>query len=353
MSPTTPSTPETAGAEQAADRPVAEDAIDRSSTVGQPLLQRIVVSPQFLVLVVIALFVAYGATRSPQFLDASTWINISRNAVFILIVGSFTTFVFVSGGLDLSVGSVFAVGAMTSAWLAFGGHSTVVAAIGGCLAGGVCGLVNGVLVNYASIPAFITTLGMLYAARSVVTFSTGGNPIGPLPDSFGVIGQTELGSFPLLVVYAGVVAVLAYVLLEKTTFGWSVRAVGGNREAANNAGINVRRVSTTVYALSGLSAGLAGMLIASRLGSGQPSLGTGFELQIISAVIIGGTSLFGGIGSIPGTVLGSLVLSILTTGLILLRIDPVLQDFVVGVIIVVAVGLDQLRRKRMFRAVRR
>jgi ribose/xylose/arabinose/galactoside ABC-type transport system permease subunit len=129
-----------------------------------------------------------------------------------------------------------------------------------------------------------------------------------------------------------------------------VRAVGGNREAANNAGINVRRVSTVVYTLSGLSAATAGMLMAARLGSGQPSIGTGFELQVISAVIIGGTSLFGGIGSIPGSVLGSLVLSILATGLVLMRIDPVLQDFVVGLIIIVAVGLDQLRRRRMFRA---
>lgn len=325
------------------------EAVDRSSTVSRPLIERIVTSPQFLVLVVIVLFVAYGATQSSQFLEGSTWINILRNAVFILIVACFTTFVFVSGGLDLSVGSVFAVGAMTSAWLAFRGYPVVIVVLVGCAAGAGCGLINGLLVNYANIPAFITTLGMLYAARSIVTFATGAEPIGPLPDSFAKLGQTELGSFPLLVIYAAVIAVIAHVVLEKTTFGWSVRATGGNREAANNAGINVRRVSTIVYTLSGLSAASAGLLEASRLSSGQPSLGMGFELQVISAVIIGGTSLFGGIGNIAGTVLGSLVLSILTTGLILLRIDPVLQDFFVGVIIVAAVGLDQLRRKRMFR----
>ena len=128
-----------------------------------------------------------------------------------------------------------------------------------------------------------------------------------------------------------------------------MRAIGGNREASRNSGIDVRLLSTVVYTLSGLSAALAGVLMTARLGSGQPSIGNGMELQVISAVIIGGTSLFGGIGSIPGTLLGSLVLSVLTTGLVLLKIDPVLQNFVVGVIIIVAVGLDQVRRTRMFR----
>jgi ribose transport system permease protein len=154
---------------------------------------------------------------------------------------------------------------------------------------------------------------------------------------------------PVLIIYAVVVAVIAHVLLDYATFGWSVRAIGGNREASRNSGINVRKLSTVVYTLSGLSAALAGILMTARLGSGQPSIGNGMELQVISAVIIGGTSLFGGIGTILGTLLGSLVLSVLTTGMILLKIDPVLQNFVVGVIIIVAVGLDQVRRTRMFR----
>jgi ribose/xylose/arabinose/galactoside ABC-type transport system permease subunit len=327
-----------------------EPSVERSSTRAGPLLQRIVLSPLFLVLVVIVLFVLYGATRSPEFLAATTWINILRNSVFILIVACFTTLVFVSGGLDLSVGSLFAVGSMTTAGLLHNGWGVVASIAVGCLAGAAAGWLNGVLINYGNIPAFITTLGMLYGARSLVVYFTGGQPIAPLPDGFVTIAQAEVAGLPLLIVYAVAVVLLAHVLLETTTFGWRVRAVGGNREAANHAGINVRRVSTIVYTLSGLSAAVAGVLMAARLGSGQPSVGTGFELQVISAVIIGGTSLFGGIGSIPGSVLGSLVLSVLATGLILLRIDPVLQDFVVGVIIVVAVGIDQFRRRRMFRA---
>ncbi len=333
-----------------ASRVSGPTAVARSSTETGSLLARVVTSPQFMVVVVMVLFVVLGATRSPQFLDGQTWINILRNAVFIAIVASFSTLVFVSGGLDLSVGSLFAVGGMATAGLIAAGVPIPLAIVIGTLAGGAAGLLNGLLINYASIPPFITTLGMLYAARSLVIYFTGGQPIAPLPDAFAAVARTNLFGLPVLLYYAAVVVVFAHVLLEKTTFGGDVRAIGGNREAAGNAGINVRLVSTTVYVLSGLSAAFAGMLMAARLGSGQPSTGVSFELQVISAVIIGGTSLFGGIGTVWGSLLGSLVLSILTTGLILLRIDPVLQDFVIGVIIVVAVGIDQLRRRRMFRS---
>jgi ribose/xylose/arabinose/galactoside ABC-type transport system permease subunit len=323
--------------------------IDRSDTAGLGRVQRIVTSPQILLVVVMAVFVLYGATQSDQFLASGTWINILRNAVFIAIIGCFTTFVFVSGGLDLSVGSLFVAGGMATAGVLSGGWPVVPAIAVGLAVGMVAGAVNGVLINYANIPPFITTLGMLYAARSLVSFWTGGRPISPLPESFNRIGQAEIWGLPVLIIYAVVVALIAHVLLEYATFGWSVRAIGGNREASRNSGIDVRKLSTVVYTLSGLSAALAGILMTARLGSGQPSIGNGMELQVISAVIIGGTSLFGGIGTIVGTLLGSLVLSVLTTGMILLKIDPVLQNFVVGVIIIVAVGLDQVRRTRMFR----
>jgi ribose/xylose/arabinose/galactoside ABC-type transport system permease subunit len=328
----------------------SEDIVERGSTqTGSPLV-RIVTSPQFMVVIVMLVFVAFGATQSAQFLNPQTWINILRNAVFIAIVASFTTFVFVSGGLDLSVGSLFAVGGMASAALLVAGVPIPFAILLGTAAGGVAGLLNGVLINYAAIPPFITTLGMLYAARSLVVYFTGGQPIAPLPDAFSDVARETFLGLPLLLYYAAAIVIIANILLETTTFGGTVRAIGGNREAASNAGINVRRISTIVYVLSGLSAAFAGVLMSARLGSGQPSIGVAFELQVISAVIIGGTSLFGGIGTVWGSLIGSLVLSILTTGLILLRIDPVLQDFVIGVIIVVAVGIDQIRRRRMFRS---
>lgn len=325
--------------------------VARSSTDAGSLFLRVVTSPQFMVLLVMLVFIAFGATQSAQFLNPATWINILRNAVFIAIVASFTTFVFVSGGLDLSVGSLFAVGGMASAGFLVAGMSIPLAILLGTAAGGAAGLLNGLLINYGNIPPFITTLGMLYAARSLVVYFTGGQPITGLPDAFSDIARANLFGLPMLLYYAAAIVIIAHIVLETTTFGGDVRAIGGNREAASNAGINVKRISTIVYVMSGLSAALAGVLMSARLGSGQPSIGVSFELQVISAVIIGGTSLFGGIGTVWGSLLGSLVLSILTTGLILLRIDPVLQDFVIGVIIVVAVGIDQLRRRRMFRSV--
>lgn len=331
--------------------PLETTAVARSATGGTPFLIRLLTSPQFMVVMVMLAFIAFGATQSSQFLNPQTWINILRNAVFIAIVASFTTLVFVSGGLDLSVGSLFAVGGMASAGLLAAGVPIPVAILAGTAAGGFAGLLNGILINYASIPPFITTLGMLYAARSLVVYFTGGQPITALPDNFPDIARIDLFGLPVLLYYAAAVVIIAHVLLETTTFGGNVRAIGGNREAASNAGINVRAISTIVYVLSGLSAAFAGMLMSARLGSGQPSIGNGFELQVISAVIIGGTSLFGGIGTVWGSLLGSLILSVLTTGLILLRIDPILQDFVIGVIIIVAVGIDQLRRRSMFRSV--
>jgi ribose/xylose/arabinose/galactoside ABC-type transport system permease subunit len=327
--------------------------VERASTVGLSLRERILTSPQFLLSVVMVGFIIYVSTQSPAFTDWGTWINIFRNAVFILIVGSFTTFVLVSGGLDLSVGSVFLVGAMSSAAFLDHGYPIPIAIVLALVCGGLAGLLNGALVNYIRIPAFIATLGMLYVARGVMIFVIHGQPIAPLPDAFNALGQGDLLSIPYLVIYAVVVAIIAHIVLEYTTFGWSVRAVGGNREAAQNAGINVRRVSLAVYVLSGLSAALAGILMSARLGSGQPSVGTGFELQVISSVIIGGTSLFGGIGSVAGSALGAFVLSALTNGLILLRVDPVLENVVIGSIIIVAVALDQFRRGRMFRTIMR
>lgn len=296
-------------------------------------------------------FVIYVSTQSDALLDPGTWINIARDAAFILIPGCFTTMVLVSGGLDLSVGSVFVVGAMASAVLLAGGVPVPVAIAGATLIGGGAGLINGTLVNYLRIPAFIATLGMLYAARGLMTFVIHGQPIAPLPDAFDAFGQNDIFGMPYVVIYCAAIVVVSYVLLEHTTLGWSIRAIGGNRVAAQNAGINVRAVSVAVYVLSGLSAAFAGVLETARLGSGQPSVGMGLELEVISAVIIGGTSLFGGIGGVGGSVLGSVVLSTLTTGLILLRVDPVLENVLIGVIIVAAVALDQFRRGRMFRSV--
>lgn len=327
--------------------------VTRAATRDVPLVVRMLGSPQFLLIATIVVFSAFVASQAPGFLTVINWTNIARSAVFIFIIGALSTYVLVSGGLDLSVGSVFMMGTMAVAAMVTGGMEIWIAISLAILLGALAGLVNGALINYVNIPAFITTLGMLYVARGLTIFVTGGTPIGPLPETFNELGQGAILGVPLLIVYAFVVGIVAHTILESTPFGWAIRAIGGNREAARASGIDVRRVSLTVYVLSGMSAAFAGVLMAARLGSGQPSIGTGFELQVISAVIIGGTSLFGGAGTVLGTALGALVLSILSNGLVLLRLDPILQNVMVGCIIVAAVAIDQFRRGRRFRALRR
>jgi ribose transport system permease protein len=311
--------------------------------------RRIALSPSPALALTIGLFVLYGMTQTSSFRNGQVWINIVEDASFTAIVASFVAIVMIGGGLDLSVGSVFAAGAMVSALLAFHGQSAFVAFACGVLVGAGVGLVNGLIINYFSIPAIIVTLGTLFGVRSLVVHLSQAQPIAPLSPSFTYIGQHKLFGLPYIIYVALIVAIVAYLLLHSTTLGWNIRALGANREAARSSGIRVRALSICLYVLSGAAAALAGALEAARLGAGTPVLGTGLELTVIAAAIIGGTSIAGGLGTIPGAVLGALLLSVLGTGLILLHVDSTLQDLATGVVLIVAAGIDQLRRRQMFR----
>lgn len=301
------------------------------------------------VLVAIVAFTLIGETQTNQFLKYNTWINILENGSFTAIVAIFMALVMISGGLDLSVGSTLVAGAVTAAVLVQRGDSVGVALLVALGVGAGIGVLNGFLINYIEITPIIATLGTLFGVRAIVTTWSGGLPVGPLPERFTVLGQKTIGTVPILLFYVVVIAVLAHVLLEYTTFGTTLRAVGANRGAARALGLNPRRVSTLVYILAGAFAALAGALQAAELGAADPTLGTGLELQVIAAVVIGGISIFGSIGTISGAVCGAVLLSVLTTGLVLLHFQGDLQNFVVGVVIVLAAGIDQLRKKRMFR----
>jgi ribose transport system permease protein len=314
-----------------------------------PALRRIALSPSLALALTIGIFVLYGVTQTSSFTSEAVWINIFRDASFTAIIACFEAIVIIGGGLDLSVGSVFAAGAMVSAALAYHGQSPFVAFAGGIMVGAGVGLVNGLIVNYWKIPAIIVTLGTLFGVSSLVVHFSGGQPIAPLPNSFTYIGQHSLFGVPYIIYVAVGVAISAYLFLHSTTIGWNIRALGANREAARSSGIRVRALSISLYVCCGAAAAFAGVLEAARLGAGSPDFGTGLELTVIAAAIIGGTSINGGLGTIPGAVLGSLLLSVLATGLILLNIDPTLQQLATGVVLVLAAGLDQLRRRQMFR----
>lgn len=313
------------------------------------LIKRVVMSPSFALSVAIGLFVIFGLTQSAQFANLQAWINIFRDATLIAMPAAFACIVLVNGGLDLSVGSVLVAGAMASAAVASAGLGAGTAFLAGTVVGAAIGLINGFFVNFAKIPPIIVTLGSLFAVRAAVVASTGGNPIGPLPDNFTFWGQGDIFGVPIVIIVGLVVVVTAHVLLSQTNYGWSIRAIGGNLNAARSAGIAVRKVSISVYVLSGAAAAFTGVVLAARLGSGSPTFGQGYELQVIAAAVIGGTSIYGAIGTVPGAALGALLLSVLSNGLVLLKIDPTWQNFVIGVVLVAAAGLDVFRRGQMFR----
>ena len=336
-------------ASPAASLPALLDPVDVLKADTQlSAARRILMSPSFALGLAIVLFVLFGATQSPQFLNAGAWVNILRDATFIAIPAAFACMVLVNGGLDLSVGSVLVAGAMTSAAASAAGVNFAVAFLIGTAVGAVIGLVNGLIINFWKIPPIIATLGSLFAVRAAVVAATGGNPVGELGDDFLYWGQGSIGGFPVIILVGVVIVLIAHVTLNLTNYGWSIRAAGGNINAARNAGISVRRISISVYVLGGASAALTGALLASRLGAGSPTFGQGYELQVIAAAVIGGTSIYGAIGTIPGAVLGAILLSVLTNGLVLLRVDPIWQNFVIGLVLVAAAGLDVLRRKQMF-----
>jgi ribose/xylose/arabinose/galactoside ABC-type transport system permease subunit len=293
----------------------------------------------------ILMFIVIGIIN-PLFFQMDNIINMLRTSAFVFIIGVTMTWVFIGGGMDLSVGSTLALGGVISGMALLAGVPIWLSIIFGLLAGTAIGFLNGLFIARFKIPAFIATLGMMYIARGIVQFLTRGNPVYPLPNRFNFLGQGYIGGIPVVVIVAVVLGVAGHIVLEKTVFGRSIFALGGNRETARVSGINVIRISLLTYVANGITSGLTGVLTAARLGSALSNAGTGMELQVIAAVIIGGTSLFGGSGSILGTAVGALLMSVIANGMVFLKISVYLQAVVIGAIIILAVGLDQYNRKR-------
>jgi len=255
------------------------------------------------------------------------------------------TFAILSGGIDLSVGSLLALVSVICAQQ-MKNFGLVEGIAAGILAGGLAGLVNGLIIARARVPPFIATLGMLVAARGAALTLSGGLPIAGLPREFLVLGAGYIGPFPIPTVVAVVAFVLAHGILRRTRFGRYVYAMGSNEEAAVLSGINVANYKMLVYITSGLFAGIAGVILTSRVISGQPTLGEVQELYSIAAVVIGGGRISGGVGGIGTTLMGVLVLGILGNGLNLVQVSSYIQNIVIGAIIVGAVYVDLARERR-------
>ncbi|MBL9193724.1 MAG: ribose ABC transporter permease [Opitutaceae bacterium] len=285
------------------------------------------------------------ALLTPKFLTADNGINVARQASINLVLAAGMTFVILTRGIDLAAGSVLGVSAVISVMLSLTPVWTVGAVPLSLAVGALLGAGTGAVVAYGGLPPFIVTLGTYTALRGAAYLLADGKTVINNDLSFAWIGNDYLGPVPWLVVIAGLVVVGSWFLLRKTVLGLHIYAVGGNPEAARLTGINVGRTLVVVYALSGLFSALGGVMSASRLYSANGQLGTGYELDAIAAVILGGTSFSGGMGGITGTLYGALVIAVLNNGLTLMNVSYFWQLVVKGLVIVLAVAMDRLRSR--------
>jgi ribose transport system permease protein len=299
-----------------------------------------------IVIVLTLLSLLLGLTTS-TFLTADNLFGIVRNYSDIAISALGVTMVLVIGGIDLSVGSIMAFAGLVSAVaLTAWGLPTPLAVLCGVLGGGLIGLVNAFLIVRLKLQPFIATLGMLGVARGIVVGSTSGQVVREFPDSFTALGQGYVGPAPIPVLIMLLFALIVGAFLKYHVWGTYIYAIGGNETSALLTGLPVSRVKAFVYIASGMLSGLAGVLVVSRLGVSAPTQALGYELNVIAAAVIGGVSLQGGRGTIPGAVLGAIIIGILYNALVMLRIDTYWQQAFIGGIIILAALVDILRQRR-------
>ena len=285
---------------------------------------------------------------SPYFLTFNNLFNVGTQIAVVAIVALGQTFVIVSGGIDLSVGSVLGLAGIVFGWATAVANLPLPIALAlGMGVGALAGLTNGLLITLANLPPFIATLAMLSAARGLALVISNGQPLSPIPPTIRALGSGDLFGFvPLPVVLMLVMWAFTIGILRSTYAGRCMYAIGGNEEATRLSGINVSRQKLLIYTLSGLFAGIAGVLLTARLASASPQAGFTYELDAIAAVVIGGASLSGGVGSASGTLIGALVLGVLRNGLNLLNVSAFWQQVVIGAVIALAVMTDTLRRRK-------
>lgn len=291
----------------------------------------------------VGIFIFFAIVLSGEgFLSPGNLLNIIRQTAIITIMGVAVTFVISAAEMDLSVGSVAALSTLTTALSLKAGYGVLGAIVAGLGTGFIVGLANGLLVSKVSIPSFLVTLGMSSGIKGLAMWITHTEPV-PISNKTYVFifGSGDLGKIPILFIWTLVIVVLGHVVLRKTTFGRRVLATGGNQNAARFSGVNVGKIKMYALLASGVMAGLAGMLYAGRMHSGRFTFGEGDEMSVIAAVILGGTSLFGGVGTVIGTVMGSLLIGIVNNGLIIMGLDVSQQMMIKGLIIILAVAFGR------------
>jgi len=305
-------------------------------------------------LILLAMMLLMYLLKGNRFISATNLLNIVRQQSIITLMALGVMLTIITGGTDLSGGSVISLCSCVIALLAHpvemgsnvGQYPLVIPLVTGVLTGAVCGLVNGIFISYGNVPPFIATLGMMTAARGMALIISNSKPINGFTKTFDAIGGGNLYGIPIPVFILLIGIVIMYLILHKSKFGTYVYAIGGNEVAANVSGIGVKRNKAIVYMLAGTFTGIGAIILTSRTMAGNPSSGTGYEMDAITGAIIGGTSFSGGVGRVVNTVIGALIMGVLTNGMTIMQIDPNLQMIVKGAVIVFAVLLDQMKTRK-------
>jgi ribose transport system permease protein len=311
---------------------------------------------RFQSLIALVLMIVIMSFLSDKFLTVTNMRNVTRQISVNVCLSVGMTLVILTGGIDLSVGSVLALTGAVAAGLLKNGlelpmfnlvirYTFLGAALGAILVGSTLGLINGLAITRFKVPPFVATLAMLTIARGLTMLWTQGFPITGLGKTFEVLGTGSFLAIPVPVWICAVIVAAALVITKRTRFGRYVYAVGGNEQAAKLSGLNVNKIKLMVYTAAGALAAIGGLITTARLDSAQPNAGMGYELDSIAAVVIGGTSLSGGRGSVLGTVLGALIIGVLNNSLVLLDVSPFFQQVIKGCVILLAVVIDKLSAK--------
>lgn len=293
-------------------------------------------------LIVFAIVLVFLALAAPRFLSIDNLVNVIRQSSIIGFLALGMTFVMITAGIDLSVGSVMGLTGVVAATLAPGdGAAFLLPIVAGVGIGIIVGFLNSALIIWGAILPFLATLAMMALVRSGALIYTNGQPVTGLSEPFQWLGSGMIGPVPVPVILFVIAAIITDFVLSKTRFGRHIYALGGNEESSRKVGISVRRVLMGVYVLAGLLAAVGGLVLTARVDGADPLAGTGYELQAIAAVVIGGTSLFGGVGTIRGTVVGVLLVAVVLNGLNLLNVSSYYQQAAQGIILVLAVFLNR------------
>lgn len=299
-----------------------------------------------IIVIFIVLFVVMSIF-APNFFTGNNMVNILRQVSISGICAVGMTFVMLTGGIDLSVGAILGVSGVLTAMMMLKGIPSLLASIIALALGVVIGGITGAIIHYIEIPPMIATLGTMTSLRGVAYLITGGTPVFGFDESYSKIGQGHVGVIPIPVIILAIVYVIGIFVLSKTKFSRYVYGIGGNQEVARLSGIKVARVKIAVYSISGFCSALAGLVMLGRVNSGQPRAGESYEMDVITAVVLGGVSLNGGVGNLSHVIFGVLIIGVLTNGMTMMAVDDYWQRVVKGLILLLAVSFDHYIQKKI------